>query len=310
MTSPSVINRKRMKAEFAEALAWLKSLGIDYSPTRFGKYGKDIELLEMIGTGAAAQKSKGLKSTNDSYDSALEAHDLITIYRGLSSFKDSKFIEKLKIFIGGPIHSADEKLGGASSLARNTGLELLIASHFALGSFKVDFSTLADTVVIDKNTFFHIECKRPFKYKTIKKNLDKAYSQLKRRYSENDQDLPVRGFVVLSIGKILNPENNTLRVKDESELLKTIGILFRDFLDQHKTLWKRNLHDQTMAVFAYLQIAVSFEKLIGTLIHRQFDGIYVSLGHDPDIKNLDPDRLYFNEIVSRLNEGARNAFQN
>jgi len=57
---------------------------------------------------------------------------------------------------------------------------------------------------------FYIECKRPLKDKTIKKNLDKAYSQLRRRYMTSANPESTRGFVVLSIAKVKNPKNKTL----------------------------------------------------------------------------------------------------
>ena len=307
MILPDFIHKKSLKDEYADALSWLESLGIDYRSTRFAKYEKDIELLENIAL-TDKSKNRNRNAELDSYDSVLEANDLIMIHKGLAKINDNELIEKLKLFAKDPIHSSDEKIPIDFPLARNTGLELLVAAHFALGGYQISFKTIADVVVIDNENVFHIECKRPSKESTIKNNLDKAYKQLKRRYNEFDGPLMDRGFVVLSIGKIINPENKMYGVKDESELLNTLNEVVINFLNDHKILWRRNLHEKTMAVFAYLQMAAKIENRCGTFIIRHFDGLYIRPNHLPDIKDLDLDRLYFREIISRLNEGTRKAF--
>jgi hypothetical protein len=306
VTLPEFIRKKSLNAEYAKALQWLKSLGIDYSLSRFAKYEKDIEKLENF-TSVEKIKNSDDKAVLDSYDSALEAHDLIMIHKGLGGIKEDELTRKLKWFVGGPVHASNEKSDGRSHVARNTGIELLVTSNFVLGGFKVNFQTDADVVVIDKDNHFQVECKRSSKESTLKSNLDKAYSQLKRRYAEYEESCLSRGFVVLSIGKIVNPENKVLGVKDGSEILGIMDQIVRDFLNNNKSIWQRNLHEKTMAVFAYLQMAANAQNRHGTFIVSHYGGLYLRPGHLPDIKDLDLDRLYFREIVSRMNEGARNA---
>lgn len=286
-------------SDLAPALAWLASHGIDYKTTRFGKYHRD-----------ALKTGDGIKLGSDAFDSAIEAHDLIMIYKGLQSIQSNSLTGKLKHFVSGPIHSIHEANDGASVVARNTGLELLIASHFSLGGYSVNFSSVADVEFRDKDLLFYVECKRPHKAKTIKKNLDRAYSQLRRRYMSSPNPESTRGFVVLSIAKARNPENKTLGLRSYEESIEASKHLLSDFLQENRSLWNRNIHPNTMAVFGYMQIAIHIQGMPGGIMHRQFDSIYVRPGHNADIEYHDPDRIYMREIVSRLNEGAKAAFAN
>jgi hypothetical protein len=91
--------------------------------------------------------------------------------------------------------------------------------------------------------------------------------------------------------------------------MKSISVVNSNFLEDHKKLWKRDLHPKTTAVFSYFRIAAKVDNLLGTYVVNYFAGVYVKPGHLANIKYLDLDRLYFRDIVSRLNEGNRKAFE-
>ena len=294
------IKRSRISPELTEAIQWLSELGIDVKKGRFSNYANDVLALE---SGLSKEQ------TADMYDSGLEVNDLIMIHKGLSHLKDDEFCFKLRKYIEGPKHAQDERKDGASHIARNTGFELLIASLFSLAGFKVDFEGAFDVRVTDRDNVFYIECKRPRSHSSLKKNMQIMYSQLEHRYREHDQLNPPRGLAVVSITKIVNPTNGTLPVERPDDAFQKCEKIFSDFLDQHKTIWYRNLHEDTMAVLLYLQLTVLAKGYTGTFFHRQFWGIYVRPGHYGDIKDLDLDRMYFHYIVQRLNAGSRLAFQ-
>lgn len=285
-----MIQRPSISSDLAQAATWLKEIGVDFEHSRFSQYQNHL------------MRAEEGKIALDGYDSAIEASDLFLIYRGLSRFEHPALLQKLRIFVEkGPVHSKFERPSDASALARNTGLELLIASHFALAGFDLDFELTSDIVFRDKNSTFHIECKRPFRRETVKRCLEKAYSQLRHRYRDNPQVPGIRGLVVLSMGKFSNPENRTLGIANNQDLMSFMTKLQEDFLRMHQRAFYKNLHQNTMGVFAYLQIAVSFKNIKGTGIHRQFNGMYLSKTNETNIKFMNPDRLYFHQIVRNVN---------
>jgi hypothetical protein len=243
----------------------------------------------------------------DASDSAIEASDLVLIHKGLAKLNSPKFKEKLKTFLRGPAHSEHEKPHGSSHKARDTALELVVGSHFALGGFAVDFDTEADIVACDNETTFYVECKRP-SAKRIDKIKKELYAQLGHRYAVHKDYHEPRGFAVFSLNKLLNPESLPLRVRNAQEAIDTISPIIQQFLDSYERLWYKKLDDRTMAVMAYVSMAVSVGAPRGLYILRQFGAKYVSRIHDRDIAKQDPDRVYLRTILSRLNEGALQAF--
>ena len=55
-------------------------------------------------------------------------------------------------------------------------------------------------------------------------------------------------------------------------------------------------------------MAISLRNQRGLIIARHFSGRYLSRTRETDIAKNDPDRLYFRDILSRLNQGAQKAF--
>lgn len=295
--NPGTIYRQSISSDLGEAAVWLKSLGINFGASRFGQYA------------AYLHRAENGDLDPRGHDAAIEASDLYMIYRGLSRLYHPNLIQKIRTFVeSGPLHSSEERPGGASGHARNTAFELLIASQFALAGFSLDFETSSDVAFKDGPTLFYVECKRPFTYNGVKKNISKAYSQLRQRYKSSD-DPNARGLVVLSIAKFSNPKNQTLGISSGAELITLMTERFENFLATHQRLFYRNHDERTMGVFAYLQIAVAYENMKGTGIHRQFAGMYLSKVNPIDIKFLHPDRLYFHEIVQRINRTNQTALQ-
>jgi hypothetical protein len=309
MYKQEFINRGKIIDDYQKALKWLESLGLDYRPTRFGRYYNDIK--EYDNTSIDKNNRNTRKSKNNSYDTSFEAHQLITIYKGLHNYKDSKlFNDKLRIYLGGPIHSTDEQIGkGASSFARDIGLELQVASFFALGGFNVSVEHQSDVIAYDDDNYFHIECKRPSKEKTINKNLKRAYEQLDCRYRGYTGSKADRGLVVFGVDKIINPENKTLLVENTSQSIEVIDESVNNFLTSRRDTWKRNIHDKTTAIVAFFSMCAFIKDHDSTLLINVFNNIYVRRGHLADIKYLDLDRLYLREVTNRLNDGARKAFE-
>jgi hypothetical protein len=301
MSQVPVIRRKSLSDELQAALSWVESLGISPTGSRFLKYASDLKLSE-------GRLYLPIRYQLDSSDSAIEASDLVLIHKGLSAQKSVGFREKLMIFLFGPVHAEDERPQGSSHKARDTALELVIGSHFALGGFEVNFDTETDLIAVDSKSTFYIECKRPSVKKTekIKKEL---YSQLARRYALHSLNLEPRGLAVISLNKLLDPAYLPLRVDHPQQAVNTILPIINRFLDSYERLWYWKLDDRTMAVMAYVSTAVSLGQARGIYILRQFGAKYVSKIHNRDIANQDPDRVYMQAMLNRLNEGTHRAFR-
>jgi len=295
-----VIRRASISRDLDQALNWVQSLGLDYSQSRFLRYKNELKLQEGILYLPPTAEREGS-------DSAYECSDLIFIHKGLSGLKSPILKRKLKALLKGPKHSSDEKPAGGSHQARDISLELVIASHFALGGFDVEFSNDADVIVRDGNTTFYIECKRP-SGRNIEGTIDEIYHQLRRRYKGHKSDTQARGLAVISLTKRLIPDSETLLVNSPQEGITAISQILQSFQDDTLKLWHKNLHHQTMAVIGYVSIAISLGGRRGLMMNRQFSGRYVSRTRKTDLAEKDPDRVYFNHIVSRLNQGVLSAF--
>lgn len=299
-----LITRRSIVNDFREAAQWLTSLGIDYSNTRFGRYEKYLSELE-------ASRLVFRFIDHNAYDAGVEASELILIHQGLSKMElIDVFIEKLHNFVTGPLHATQEQIGrGSSQRPRDYGFELAIGAHFALGGFAVRFTKEADIEISDGKTIFYLECKRPKKHGTIRNNLREAYSQLKRRYENHSYDLPPRGLVAISLNKLVNPEYLTMLYPNEVVLNRTIKDFLQRFMEQRRSLWNTDLDNRTMGVIGYLLIPAALQNRRGRMFARFMSSIYVSNIHNTNIMAGDPDRLYFNEIHRRLNQGPRKLFQ-
>ncbi|MCX6132623.1 MAG: hypothetical protein NTU47_02320 [Ignavibacteriales bacterium] len=243
----------------------------------------------------------------EAYDTAAEASDLIFIHLGLSRIQTPSLIEKLKVVLEGPKHAVDEKPDGSSHKPRNTAFELVIAAHFALAGFTVDFDSEADVVVSDEKSAFYVECKRP-SGTDIAGTINDIHHQLQRRYQNHQLEKAARGLGVLCVTKRILPNSETLLVNTAQEGHDAAMDVLKRAHDDTKKMWYKNLHHQTMAGIIYLSMPIAITGRSGLIVSRQFSGRYVSRTRKTDIAAQDPDRVYFSQIINRLNQGALAAF--
>lgn len=285
-----------MFRELEQALEWIQSLNLDCSQSRFLKYRDELKLAE-------GKLSLPPSFHREAYDTAAEASDLIFIHLGLARIQSPSFVKKLKVVLEGPKHAVDEKTDGSSHKPRNTAFELVIAAHFALAGFEVSFDSEADVVVSDEKSAFYVECKRP-SGTDIAGTIDDIHRQLRRRYRTHQLEKAARGLGILCITKKILPDSETLLVNTAQEGYDAaMGVLKRAHDDTEK-MWYKNLHHQTMAGLIYLNMPIALIGRHGLIISRAFSGRYVSRTHKTNLADGDPDRIYFNQIVSLLNTSA------
>ena len=134
--------------EFEKACDWIASCGANYSKSRINKYKQKLSLL------AEAQRTDSLSDIENNVkfpefvNSAQEAEEVISIYRGLSQVASDLFQDRLVKILKGTEFRVDEI---NDSHGRDIAFELLIAAKFAKSGFPVDFGTEADLKVEYKN---------------------------------------------------------------------------------------------------------------------------------------------------------------
>ncbi|MCX6142255.1 MAG: hypothetical protein NTZ35_03455 [Ignavibacteriales bacterium] len=110
------------------------------------------------------------------------------------------------------------------------------------------------------------------------------------------------------MNKLVDPASLPLRVDHPQQAVDTVLPIIHEFPDSYEKLCYRKLDDRTLAVMAYVSMAISVGHARGLDIMREFGAEYLSDILDRDIANQDPDRVYSQSVLSRLNEGTHQAF--
>jgi hypothetical protein len=184
-----------MLAQYEEAKAWMETLGIKVSRTRFQRYKESIE--------------KSLQPSSAPYNldqdqnllwAIAEIHDLLDIHFNLKDMRDVRLVESLKKIIKGPTLLEGEKADGGSIHGRNFTFELYAASRLARAGFPIEFNTLADANFRVHGSQMHLECKRIMSENNMEDCIELACKQIATRCQDNQAD---RGIVAVSISKLV-----------------------------------------------------------------------------------------------------------
>ncbi len=276
-----------------EAACWLNSLGLNHNKNRVGRYTRDIKLLANAFINNKLNELINETNFNRLCNSLFEATELSIIYKGLKNIKDDNFLEKLRMFIKGPIYRLDEKLSSGSHTARDIGFELNIASHFAATKFNLDFTTNADLLIHDDQRYLFIECKRPSSLKNIDKCIHDAHKQLTRRFNRFNLPDKTYGIVVLSLSKLMNRGDMFLEVLEEQQLEKELSRIITNFIKTYEKLWAKELDIRRIGIILYINTPAILTKYNIFVCSEQFGAIPVGLKGDPRYH-------YFLDVCKRL----------
>lgn len=217
--------------EFEKACDWLASCGVHYSKSRINKYK------EILAKLAEAQKSNSLFDIRDDIkfvefvNSAQEAEEVISIYRGLSQINSDLFQDRLVKILKGTEFRVDEL---HNSHGRDIAFELLVAAKFANSGFPVDFGTEADLKVEYKNVTLFVECKRIKSRKKVQRRIKEALKQLHKRYKTASDPSFSKGLLSLSIGNIINPDMKLLTGKTAIDVGEMAAKYNAWFIEKYK----------------------------------------------------------------------------
>lgn len=232
-------------ARLDSACTWLHSIGVNYSPTRLGRYRKLFE------TFAKHQQSDTLDAFADSANfedwanAVHEVAEITRIFDGLNTQDSKSLVERLKKALKGHEMYAldDNDLSG-----RDFGLELSVAAKFVRSGYSVDFGHDADVAVDIEDFKFYAECKRLKSELQIEKRISEGLKQLVTRYESSPSPSLSRGILVLSIGKIVN-SNLGLLVAEDSRALADAAFRYNvAFIERFKSCWQKDVDQRTLGV--------------------------------------------------------------
>jgi hypothetical protein len=227
--------------ELDQICKWLKSIGVNFSATRVGKYKKLFDQL------ARAQQDGNLDAYAKKYvpmeflNAIVEKAQLARIYDGLWGLDDQKLVERLKKASRGHalfVMDNDDRSG------RDFSLELDVAAKFVRNGYEIDFGHDADVKASKDGRSVFVECKRLKSENMIRENIKKGLKQLKNRYKTADDPDAARGMLVLSIGKIVNPGFGFLVGRDDLDIGKQCGRHADAFRSKYSRYWQYEGVDQ------------------------------------------------------------------
>lgn len=232
-------------AKLDKACEWLEGLGINYSPTRIGRYKNLFSVL------AKHQYSNNLDRFYEEYtfpewvNAAHESAELVRIYEGLNGHADQSLISRIRDSLKGHelfVFDNNDRSG------RDFSFELSVASKFASRGLFVDFGHDADLrVTYDWGVLF-VECKRPKSATKVQRRIKDGLRQLHKRYVKSDMPSKARGILALSVGKLLNNELGLLEATDSKELSDIAFAHNAAFIEKHKKIWQENVDKRTLGV--------------------------------------------------------------
>lgn len=236
-------------ARLDEACAWLESLGINYSPTRIGRYKAIFSAL------ARHQLAGTLSSFHDEFtfeawvNAAHEVAEIVRMFEGLTGNSDPDLTNRLQEALKShELYVLDTQ----DRSGRDFSFELSTAAKFARCGYAIDFGHEADLkVAIDSYTFF-VECKRLKSQKKVQRRIKDGLDQLHKRYVKSEDPQNTRGLLALSIGRTVNPglgflEGNSPESIGEKAFKHNVA-----FIERYKSYWQTKLDRRTLGVAVML----------------------------------------------------------
>jgi hypothetical protein len=229
--------------------AWLEGLGINYSPTRVGRYRKIFSSI------ARHQDANTLNTFFEEYsraslvNAAHEVAELVRIFEGLSQTRDTSFVSRLRDALKGhELFVLDDN----NSSGRDFTLELSIAAKFVRADLPVDFGHNADLCTQFQDHEFFVECKRLKSSKQIERRIKEGLTQLKQRYADSEDPLAARGILVLGTTKLVNSELGVLKAENQESLDEKVFAYNQAFIETYRSLWQLQVDARTLGTVVVL----------------------------------------------------------
>lgn len=236
-------------AQLDRACEWLNAIGINYSPTRVGKYRK------LFASVARHQLSNTLERFHEDgqfeewVNAVHEVAEINRIFDGLSEQDGIDLVQRLKKSLKGHhLHVFEDD----DSSGRDFSFELSIAAKFVRRGFAVDFGDDADVAVDIGSVRFFVECKRLKSALQIEKRISDGLKQLVTRYENAPTPAMARGLLALSIGRIANEEFGLLVGQNAKALADAAFRHNAAFISAYKSHWQLGVDPRTLGAVVVL----------------------------------------------------------
>lgn len=249
-------------AQLDRACAWLADIGINYSPTRVGKYKKIFTSMAKHQQAERLQALLEEELFENWVNAVHEVAEITRIFEGLNTQDNNNLIQRLKKSLKGHDKYV---LEDNDSSGRDFSFELAVAAKFARCGYSIDFGHDADVAVDIEQFKFYVECKRLKSEPQVEKRISEGLKQLTMRYESSPTPSQARGILVLSTGKMLNSKLGLL-VADNSKTLADAAFSHNEgFIDRYKSCWQADVDQRTLGVAVILDapgVIESEKKLV------------------------------------------------
>lgn len=254
--------------KFDRAIEWLRQCESPLEPTRINKYRKTINLLLNAYKKGTTRELLNKGKFPEIVSSFYEIREIIDIWHGLKEIDSEELRLRLKKLIKGPENIAYESVESSSNYPRNIGFELYIAARFAVPGFNIHLNANGDLSLVYQGRPVYVECKRPNQLNKLKRNINKAFSQLEKKYRAGNNKAV--GLIALSINKLINPEQKLLVTDTLQDLENSLGGLVGKFIRDHESHWQKRDDKRTIGIIVSLQVPCEIKSQNLLTIGREF----------------------------------------
>ena len=218
-----------LDTQLTAAIEWLLSLGTRIESTRIQRYRKSMD--DLLRLYDANDYQEGERRRPEFVNLLLEAHELLELHRGLAGITiPDTLLSRLRMLSRGPDSYAEENPASGNA-GRNAGFELMVASLVAQAGLPVESIGTTDVSTTIGNKRIAIECKRPHSEGSVERNRDKAFKQLKKKYSGLD-GAHTRGIVALDLTRAVSPDFAFRRYTETEELQEWLNETMASLLER------------------------------------------------------------------------------
>lgn len=172
----------------------------------------------------------------------------------LKSNQDLVLIKtKLSDLIKGTYLLSEEIVENTRS--RNTAFELSLFHYFQSKNLRSKLGSPNPDVVLSTNNFtYNIECKRPFLFESLEKNIHKALKQLRK--TRNGTDVPT---IALSLDQIILGGDFILDSKDEKTAMAFLDATLYKFCQNNLPMIQKICGNESCLILYYLSCLIGFQ---------------------------------------------------
>ncbi|MGP8111795.1 MAG: hypothetical protein ACLQFF_12525 [Steroidobacteraceae bacterium] len=250
------------------AVSWLRGLGVDLAPTRFGHYLDEMESYAAhLKTGAAVEHTPRF------YAASADGHVLMQLHSLLSGRYDRYVMDRIERASKGTDSVLDET--GDNSDARNFAFELSIASWLVSCGLELNCADPADVAGHIAGRYLIVQCKRVRSAAQVEKRGAHAAKRLRERLDNPNHENMI-GAVAFDFTPLANPGLEPVRAATiDAQILWAAGYgSVRPIIQENARHWRAWNHPQIAAVFNRVLVAGASFGPSALLYHFIFQGLH------------------------------------